>query len=50
MNNEVFINLKGSATSRKYKENELFQKEKFKEITHILERTGGGRKDYYVKF
>ena len=37
MDNEIVIKLKGAATARKYEENELFQKEKFKEIRHILE-------------
>ena len=36
-NNEIFIKLKGSATARKYEEKELFQRDKFKEINHILE-------------
>ena len=34
--NEIIIKLDGAATARKYKKNELFQKEKFKEIEHIL--------------
>ena len=35
--NKIIIRLRGSATARKYEEDELFQKDKFKEISHILD-------------
>jgi len=36
-NNEIIIKLEGAATARKYKEEELFQKDKFIEVAHVLE-------------
>jgi len=35
--NKIIIHLKGAATARKYEEDELFQRDKFEEISHILD-------------